>query len=127
MENRISDFLGLKSFAVAGSFKNESKHAYKILKTLLDKGYEVFPVSLTGDEVLKRKLYRKIGDIPAKVDVVTLVTPPAASEKIVGECVGEGIKKIWFQSGAESEAALKLCRDNGIDFIAGLCVMMEQI
>lgn len=45
MENLIEEFLKQKSFAVVGSFRNESKYAYKILKNLKQKGYEVYPVN----------------------------------------------------------------------------------
>ena len=127
MENDIKDFLKQKSFAVAGSFKDESKYAYKILKLLLSKGKEVYPVNLNVEEVEERKAYKSLKDIPFDVDAVSLVTPPRASEKIVRQCLEKNIKKVWFQPGAESEAAVKFCRDNGIDVIHGLCVMLESL
>jgi len=34
VENLIKDFLEQKKFAVIGSFRNESKYAYRILKVL---------------------------------------------------------------------------------------------
>ena len=40
-ENLIEEFLAQKSYAVVGSFRNESKYAYKILKDLKQKGYNV--------------------------------------------------------------------------------------
>ena len=127
MENDIKDFLKQESFAVAGSFKDESKYAYRILKLLLAKGKEVYPVNPGAEEVEGRKAYKSVKDIPSDVDAVSLVTPPEASEKIVRQCLEKNIKKVWFQPGAESEAAVKFCRDNGIDVIHGLCVMLEGI
>ncbi len=127
MENDIKDFLKQKSFAVAGSFKDESKYAYKIFRMLLAKGKEVYPVNLNVKEVEGRKAYKSVKDIPFDVDAASLVTPPQASEKIVRQCLEKNIKKVWFQPGAESEAAVKFCRDNGIDVIHGLCVMLESL
>ena len=127
MENLVRDFLKQKSFAIAGSFRNETKYAYKILKDLTKRGHEVFSVNLALSEVAGKKCYKSVSDIPFKVDVVTLVTPPAVSEKIVRECLERSIERVWFQPGAESAAAIKLCRDNDIDVIYGLCVMIEMV
>lgn len=124
MENLVKDFLKQKRFAVAGSFRNESKYAYKILKTLIKKGYEVYPVNPHLSDVEGVKCYKKISDIPFNVDVVNVVTPPSVTEAIVRECREKTIKRVWLQPGAESEAAIKFCHDNSIDVIYGLCVML---
>jgi len=126
MENLVKDFLKQKKFAIVGSFRNESKYAYKILKTLIKKGYEVYPVNPSLDDVDGIKCYKRISDIPFNIDVANLVTPPSVSEAIVKECWKKSIKRVWLQPGAESEAAIKFCRDNGIDVIYGLCVMVES-
>ena len=58
MENLIKDFLKQKRFAVIGSFRNETKIAYKILVYLINKGYDVYPVNLTLKEVRGRTCYK---------------------------------------------------------------------
>ncbi len=125
MENDINDFLKQGSFAVAGSFKDESKYAYKIMRMLLAKGKKVYPVNPGVEQVEGRKCYKSVKDIPFDVDAASLVTPPPASEKIAEECLEKNVKKVWFQPGAESDAAVEFCRDNGIDVIQGLCVLVE--
>ena len=126
MENLVRDFFKQKNFAVAGSFRNETKYAYKILRDLIKKGHEVFPVNLVLDSVEGKKCYKSVSEIPFRVDVVSVVTPPLVTEKIVRECLERSIKKIWLQPGAESKDAIKFCRDNGMDVIYGLCVMIEK-
>jgi len=126
MENLVKDFLKQKKFAVAGSFRNESKYAYKILKKLMEKGYEVYPVNPRIDKVEGIRCHKSISDIPGGVDVVNVVTPPAITEKIVKECHERTIKRVWLQPGAESESAIKFCQENGINVIYGLCVMLEH-
>jgi len=127
MENLVKDFLKQKRFAVAGSFKNETKYAYKILRALIKKGYEVFPVNPRLSDVDGIKCYKSISDIPFNIDVVNVVTPPLITETIVKECREKSIKRVWLQPGAESETAIRFCRDNDISVICGLCVMMEAI
>lgn len=127
MEKLISDFLAQKRFVVAGSFRNESKYAYKILKMLKNKGYEVYPVHPTIKEVEGQLCYSSVKDIPCVIDVVNLVTPPPVTERIVIECKERGIKKIWLQPGAENENTIKFCRENNMEVIYQVCVMMKAI
>jgi uncharacterized protein len=127
MDRLIKDFLSQKAFAVCGSFRNESKYAYKIFRDLISQGYEVFPVNPGIAEVEGRKCYKSISDIPFTVDVVDIVTPPAVTEVILKECLERGIKRVWLQPGAQSQKAIDFCRDNNISVIHDICVMIEAI
>jgi hypothetical protein len=127
MENLVKYFLKQKRFAVVGSFRNETKYAYKIFRILIRKGYEVYPVNPRFSDVEGVKCYKSIKDIPCDIDVVNIVTPPSITETIVKECREKCIKRVWFQPGAENETTIKFCRDNNIDAIYGLCVMLEFV
>jgi len=127
MENLVKDFLGQKRFAVVGSFRNEGKYAYKIMKDLAAKGYEVFPVNPKTDRVDGRVCYKSVGDIPFDVDVVDVVTPPSVTATVLKECLQKGIKRAWLQPGAESEEVIKFCHDNNIKVIHSVCVMLESL
>lgn len=127
MENLVKDFLSQKRFVVVGSFRNETKFAYKILVNLIEKGYEVFPVNPRLKEVEGRVCYKTISDIPYTIDVVDIVTPPQVTESILKECLQKGIKRVWLQPGAENQASIKFCHDNDIKVVHGVCVMLESL
>jgi len=127
MERLIEDFLAQKRFVIAGSFRDETKYAYKILKILKNKGYEVYPVHPTIKEVEGQRCYARVKDIPYRVDVANLVTPPAVTEKILIECKEKDIRKIWLQPGAESENAIRFCRENNMNVIYQICLIMKAI
>ncbi len=127
MQNLVKDFLKQKRFAIAGSFRNESKYAYRILKTLREKGYEVYPVNPRLKEVEGLACYPSVKDIPGSVDVIDIVTPPQVTEKIVEECKETGISRVWIQPGAESQTAIKFCKDNSIEVVYNLCLMLNAI
>ncbi len=126
MENLIKEFLLQKSFAVIGSFRDESKYAYKILKDLKSKGYEVYPVNPKIKEVEGLKCYPTVLDIPVVVDVVNIVTPPQVTEQIVKQCFQKGITRVWMQPGAESDTAIKFCQENNIKVVYNACVMLGR-
>lgn len=127
MQDLVKDFLKQRRFAVAGSFRNESKYAYRILKTLKEKGYEVYPVNPRLREVNGLTCYPSVKEIPESVDVVDIVTPPQITEKIVGECKEKGISRVWIQPGAESQTAIEFCKDNSIEVVHNLCIMMNAM
>ena len=127
MENLVKDFLNKKSFAIAGSFRNETKYAYRIFKKLKEKGYTVFPVNPRGGEIEGSKCYPNIKDIPGDIDVVNIVTPPKVTRNIVKDCKEIGVTRVWLQPGAEDKEAIDFCMQNNIDIVYGLCVMLEAI
>ena len=126
MEYLIKEFLSQKSFAVVGSFRNESKYAYKILKDLKQKGYEVYPINPKLKEVEGLKCYPTVLDMSVVVDVVNIVTPSPVTEQIVKQCLQKGISRVWIQPGAESEKAIKFCQDNNIKVIYNACIMLSK-
>ena len=126
MKDLIDEFMAQKIFAVAGSFRNEEKVAYKILKDLKARGYKVYLVNPQSKEVDGLKCYPSIIDIPEVVDVVDLVTPSSATEQIVKQCLEKGIKRVWIQPGAESETAIKYCNENNIKVVYNACIMKDK-
>jgi predicted CoA-binding protein len=64
-------------------------------------------------------------DLPDDVQSISVITPPAVTERVVAEAIRKGIRHIWMQPGAESEAAVAACRQAGINVIAdGSCVLV---
>ena len=125
MEKLLNEFLECKIFAVAGSFSSPEKYAYKIVQFLLKKGKKVYPVNPNIKEVLGQPCFSEIAFLPEKPDVVNLVTPPEATEKIVKECKEMGIKRVWMQPGAECEEAIDFCGKNGIKAVYNSCILLQ--
>jgi len=127
MQDLVEDFLRQKRFAVVGSFRHQQKYACQILRALKKNGYEVYPVNPRLKEVEGVTCYPAVKDIPAVCDVADIVTPPAVTAKVVGECKAKGITRIWLQPGAESEWVIEFCRRNNMKVVFNLCVMLESI
>ncbi|MDK9718160.1 MAG: CoA-binding protein, partial [Trichlorobacter sp.] len=52
------------------------------------------------------------------VKSISVITPPAVTEKVVEAAIARGITNIWMQPGAESDAAIERCKAAGINVIA---------
>ena len=53
-----------------------------------------------------------------------IVLSPENTEIVVEELIKYGIRKIWIQQRCESERALKMCEENGVEVISGECILM---
>jgi predicted CoA-binding protein len=123
----IRKILEQKNIAVVGMSKNEGKPAHFVPKYLIEHGYNVIPVNPTITEVLGRKSYPSIADIPDNVDVVDVFRRSEDVPPVVNDAINKkGIKVIWMQSGIYNEEAERKAKENGIDVVFNRCIMVEH-
>lgn len=126
-EKLITEFLDKKNvFAVVGASRNPKKYGHQVYKDLRNAGYRVYPVNPNTNEILDDKCYPSLEHLPVKPDVADLVVPPKVTEQVVKTCKRLGIKKVWMQPGSESETAINFCKENNMNVIHGVCVMIER-
>jgi predicted CoA-binding protein len=120
-----------KTIAMVGASGNEMRPSYFAMKYLLDKGFVIHPVNpaLAGKEILGRKVFASLRDVPAPVDMVDIFRAADAAPGIVREAVAEkdrlGIKTIWMQLGVISEEAAALAREAALTLIMDRCPKIE--
>ncbi len=66
-----------KSIAVIGASAEDGKIGNSVMKNIIDGGYrgELYPVHPKADEILGRKVYKSVLDIPGRVDVAVFCIP----------------------------------------------------
>ena len=128
MSDKISDFVSQRRWAVVGVSNNHAKFGRKIYDDLRRAGYEVSAVNPTVDQLDDgTPVYPSVKDLPEPPEVVDLVVPPAATVQVVRDCIEAGVRRVWFQPGAQSAEAIALAEQNGIAVIAdGACAMIEK-
>ena len=110
MQELIEEFMAQKRFAVVGATADTNKYGNEIVKNLINRGYEVYPVNPRLKELYGITCYPSLSDLPIKVDVVDFVVPPTVTEETLIECKKLKLDRIWLQPGSESEAAIAFCR-----------------
>ena len=113
-------------YAVVGASNNEEKYGYKVFKDLIDAGYKAIPIHPSEKEILGEKVYTHLSDVKEKIDVVIFVTQPKVTEKVLEEVKTLGIKNVWLQPGAQSDAAIQFCEKNNIECIHDACIMIQR-
>ena len=120
----VDDFLARRKLAVVGVSRDEKKFGHRVYRELKAKGYRLFPVNPNAQAIGGERCYPSLRALPEPVDGVLIVVPPAETERVVRDAAEVGIRRVWMQQGAESEAAIRFCEEHGISAVYGECVLM---
>lgn len=125
-EAQIKKFLDGNRFAVVGASANREKYGNKVLRVYQQNKLDVVPVNPAGGEIEGLAAYADLPSIPGAIDGVSIITPPKVTEQVVAQALSLGIKNIWMQPGAESDAAVELAEQAGANVIAGgPCILVS--
>lgn len=122
----IESMLAARSYCVIGASRDIKKYGYAVYRALKSDGKAVYPVNPFTDSIGKSVCYPSVRDLPETVDVAVFVVPPDVVAQTVPECHAAGIKNIWMQPGAESQAAIAYCEQHKIPVVAGDCIMTHM-
>ena len=120
----VNDFLASKNLALIGMSRDPKKFGNYIYKTLESKGYNVFPIHRETDSIEGEKCYPSFADLPVKVDGAVFCIKPEDTDKMLKEAESAGINKFWFQQGSTSPKTLLYCKEKGLNFVNGECIVM---
>ena len=127
-DSEIKNIYRLKNIAVVGMSKSEEKAGHFVPKYLIEHGYNIIPVNPTITEVLGRKSYPTIADIPEKIDIVDIFRRSEDVPAVIDDAINkkDEITVIWMQSGIYNENAEKKAKQNAIDVVYNRCMMEEH-
>lgn len=95
----VKDLTGLfrpKGLAVVGASSNPNKIGYQIMYNLVEGGFtgELYPINPKADEILGKKAYHSVVDIPGQVDMVVVSVPAPLVKPTLEQCAQKGIKNV---------------------------------
>jgi predicted CoA-binding protein len=122
-EERLDAFVRGQCWAVVGASEDRSKFGNITFRELKRRGKRVYPVNPNASEVEGETCYPSLAALPSGVERVLIVVPPKLGEEVVKEAASAGIDHVWFQPGAESDEALAYCEAQGMEAIAGHCIL----
>lgn len=120
----IADFCVTKRLALVGASNKPNSFGLIAYTTLKQRGYELFPVNPNYQTVAGDRCYKSISDLPEGIESAVFMLTPELAVQSVAEAKTKGIRRIWFQQGANYEAAIKSARDAGIDVVCKKCILM---
>ena len=124
MDQAIQDFINGKRIAVVGVSRNKEKFGNMAFTELSARGYQVFAVHPTAQEIAGARCYPSLTALRGQVDGALVVVPPQQAAPVLREAASIGLRNVWLQQGAESPEVVALARDLGLYLVARKCVLM---
>ena len=115
-----------RRIAMVGLSSNPFRPSHFAAIYLIAEGYDVTPVNPRETEVLGRKCYPALLDVPDPIEVVDIFREPAAVPEIVDQAIARQAKVVWMQLGVIHEEAAQKARDAGIEVVMDRCMKIEH-
>ena len=112
--------------ALVGAGGNPSKYGSVIYHDLLRKGFTVYPINLGRATIDGNKAYASLADLPEKPTVVNFVVPPQQTLAVLRQCLELNLMNVWIQPGAESPEVMAFVQENGFNYLANACIMVQS-
>jgi len=93
---------------------------------LISEGYDVIPVNPRESQILGRKCYPSLREIPGPVEIVDIFRDSAAVPGIVEDAIAIGAKVVWMQLGVIHEEAAERARVAGLEVVMDRCMKIEH-
>ena len=114
--------LGVKTEAQA------DQAAFYVAKYVQEHGAEVIPVPVyypEATEILGRKVYRKVADVPGSVDIVDVFRRPTDIPAHLSDLIAKKPRAVWFQLGIRNDDAAEELARAGIQVVQDRCLLVE--
>jgi predicted CoA-binding protein len=122
------EFLAARRIAIVGLSRREGDFSRMVMRELARRGYDVVPVHPAMKEAEGRPCFARVQDVRPPAEAALVLTPPAATERVVRDCAEAGVRRVWLHRGggpgAASEEAIAFCAAQGIRVVQGLCPFM---
>lgn len=128
VDSDIYDILrSVKTIALVGASSKEDRPSYKVMKFLLEQGYEVIPVNpgMAGQILLGQQCYASLQDISVAIDMVDVFRQSSAALEIAKEAIAINAKVLWLQIDVINEEAKVLAENAGLRVVMDRCPKQE--
>jgi uncharacterized protein len=119
----------VKTIAMVGISPKDNRPSYFAFKYLRERGYNMIPVNpgQAGREILGRKVYARLADIPEPVDMIDVFRAAQYAPQIVAEALALKSRPqvIWMQLGVRNDAAAATAEAAGLKVVMNRCPKIE--
>ncbi|MHB8923422.1 MAG: CoA-binding protein [Thermoleophilia bacterium] len=112
-----------KTSAGVGASPNPNRPSHGVMSYLIGCGWNVIPVRPRVAEVMGRKCYASLQDIPVPVDIVDVFRKAEACPDVARDAVAIGARLLWLQEGIISDEAAVIAREGCLQIIMDRCIM----
>ncbi len=94
MDERFDSLFRARSVAIIGASASPRKWGHVMMRNLINGGFEgaIYPINPETDELLGKKVYKTLEDVPGTPDLAVIAVPAKASLSAVQACIDKGIR-----------------------------------
>ena len=115
-----------RDIAIVGLSPKWHRPSYFAAKYLVNHGYRIFPVNPAHSEILGRKCYPSLADIPEKVEVADCFRRAEEMPALAKQAAEIGARVFWMQIGAHNDEAAQIAESAGMETVSDRCMKIEH-
>lgn len=118
----VDSLLNPESVAVVGASETAGKPGHVLLKNILQNDFQgtVYPINPHSDEILGRRAYPSLLDVPGDIDTVLFAVPGPLIKELIPDCAEKDVSSAVIVSAGFAEAVDE-ARQRLQDELVALC------
>lgn len=118
-----------KTVAVVGCSPNPARPSNAIARYLAEQGYEVVPINPGHREILGRRCYPSLAEVPpeVRIDLIDVFRNSAHVAPLVEPAIASGARFFWMQEGVVDRESARRLEEAGLGVAMDLCILKEHV
>lgn len=112
-------------WAVVGLSTNAALAACGVARYIQQVGHQIVPVHPRAETVHGAAGYRRLADVPGRLDVVDVFVNSRRAGAVVRQAIDVGAGAVWLQLGVVDEDAAANALAAGLDVVMDTCPKIE--
>ena len=115
-----------RTIAVVGLSSDPGRDSNSVARYLQRVGYQIIPVNPHEEEVLGKRSFPSLAELPNAPDIVDVFRRAEHTPDVAREAVAIGAKVLWLQSGIVSEESRRIAQEGGLAYVEDACLRTEH-
>jgi len=115
-----------RSIAMVGASNRDWRDSHRVMKYLLDRRFDVYPVNPNADSILGRPCVAALEQLAPPIDTVVCFRRSSEIEGIARSAIAIGARHLWMQLGVINAKAAELARSAGLLVVMVRCIMVDH-
>ncbi len=113
-----------QNVVVLGASPKPERYSNQAVRQLLEHGHAVYPIHPTCDNIYEQTCYKRLENVPVKVDTLSMYVGPKRSSALLDSILQLKPKRIIMNPGTESDLIEAQATQNNIEVIRGCTLVM---
>jgi uncharacterized protein len=107
----------MPTVAIVGASNKPERYSHQAVLKYLQRGYTVWPVHPAGGIIAGQTVFRDLGSLPGRPDIVCMYINPTAGLAMLDQIVASQPQVLWLNPGADGEPLASAARARGLKVV----------